>query len=157
MGKIPPKLEKMKKLYFILFATLLSLSAFSQSSPKIIHLDDNSFKEKVFDFTNSKEWAYKGDKPVIVDFYATWCGPCKRVAPVLAKLQKEYGTDIQIYKVDVDKSPQVSAAFGIKSMPTFLFIPKEGKPTMAKGALPKKTFIKAIKDIFNVNHPDATN
>ncbi len=147
----------MKKLYFILFATLISLSAFSQSSAKIIHLDDNSFKDKVYDFENSKEWAYKGDKPVIVDFYATWCGPCKRVAPVLAKLQKEYGSDIQIYKVDVDKSPQVSAAFGIKSMPTFLFIPKEGKPTMAKGALPKETFIKAIKDIFDVNHPDATN
>lgn len=147
----------MKKIFFILFTIALSANAFSQASTEVIHLDDNSFKQQIFDYENNKEWAFKGDKPVIVDFYATWCGPCKRVAPVLAKLQKEYGGDIQIYKVDVDKSPQVSAAFGIKSMPTFLFIPKEGKPTMAKGALPKKTFIKAIKDIFDVNHPDAAN
>eukprot|EP01029_Cantina_marsupialis_P030903 TRINITY_DN859_c0_g1_i1.p1 TRINITY_DN859_c0_g1~~TRINITY_DN859_c0_g1_i1.p1 ORF type:complete len:148 (-),score=40.57 TRINITY_DN859_c0_g1_i1:8-451(-) len=143
----------MKKLCFILFATLLSLSAFSQSSPKIIHLDDNSFKEKVFDFANSKEWEFKGDKPVIVDFYATWCGPCKRVAPVLEELQKEYGDDIQIYKVDTDKSPAVSAAFGIRSIPSFLFIPANGKPTMAKGALPKETFVKAITDAMGVNPP----
>ena len=143
----------MKKLYFILFATLISLSSFSQSSPKIIHLDDNSFKEKVYDFENSKEWEFKGDKPVIVDFYATWCGPCKRVAPVLEELQKEYGDDIQIYKVDTDKSPAVSAAFGIRSIPSFLFIPAKGKPTMAKGALPKETFVKAITDAMGVKPP----
>lgn len=143
----------MKKLYFILFATLISLSAFSQSSPKVIHLDDNSFKEKVFDYANSKEWEFKGDKPVIVDFYATWCGPCKRVAPVLEELQKEYGDDIQIYKVDTDKSPAVSAAFGIRSIPSFLFIPATGKPTMAQGALPKETFVKAITDAMGVKPP----
>ena len=143
----------MKKLFFILFATVLSLSAFSQTSPKIIHLDDNSFKEKVYDYANSKEWDFKGNKPVIVDFYATWCGPCKRVAPVLEELQKEYGDDIQIYKVDTDKSPAVSAAFGIRSIPSFLFIPAKGKPTMAQGALPKKTFVKAITDAMGVNPP----
>ncbi|MFA9370511.1 MAG: thioredoxin [Labilibaculum antarcticum] len=143
----------MKKIFFVLFVTMLSLSAFSQATNEVIHLDDNSFKEKVFDFENSKEWAFKGDKPVIVDFYATWCGPCKRVAPVLEELQKEYGNDIQIYKVDTDKSPLVSGAFGIKSIPSFLFIPAKGKPTMAKGALPKETFVKAIKDVLGVNAP----
>ena len=143
----------MKKLYFILFATLIGLSAFSQSAPKIIHLDDNSFKEKVYDFENNKDWKFEGDKPVIVDFYADWCGPCKRVAPVLEELQKEYGSDIQIYKVNTDKAPAVSAAFGIRSIPSFLFIPAKGKPTMAKGALPKETFVKAIADAMGVKPP----
>ncbi|WP_461644090.1 thioredoxin [Labilibaculum euxinus] len=145
----------MKKIFFALFVTMINLSAFSQAANEVIHLDDNSFKEKVFDFTNSKEWNFKGDKPVIVDFYATWCGPCKRVAPVLEELQKEYGQDIQIYKVDTDKSPMVSGAFGIKSIPSFLFIPVKGKPTMAQGALPKETFVKAIKDVLGVNAPES--
>ncbi|MBL4561162.1 MAG: thioredoxin [Labilibaculum sp.] len=145
----------MKKIFFILVAVLFATSGFSQVSAKVIHLNDNSFKDKVFDFENGKEWAFKGDRPVIVDFYATWCGPCKRVAPVLEELQKEYGESIQIYKVDTDKSPLVSGAFGIKSIPSFLFIPAKGKPTMAKGALPKETFVKAIKDVLGVNAPES--
>lgn len=145
----------MKKIFFILVAVLFAASGFSQAGAKVIHLNDNSFKDKVFDFENGKEWAFKGDRPVIVDFYATWCGPCKRVAPVLEELQKEYGESIQIYKVDTDKSPLVSGAFGIKSIPSFLFIPAKGKPTMAKGALPKETFVKAIKDVLGVNAPES--
>lgn len=143
----------MKKLYFVVFTMLFSLSVFSQSTAKVIHLDDNSFKEKVFDFVNSKEWAFKGDKPVLVDFYTTWCGPCKRVAPVLEELQKEYGDKIQIYKVNTEKAPAVSAAFGIRSIPSFLFIPAKGKPRMSQGALPKETFVKAITEVMGVNPP----
>ncbi|PCH70949.1 MAG: thioredoxin [Bacteroidales bacterium] len=145
----------MKKIFFILVAVLFATSGFSQVSAKVIHLNDNSFKDKVFDFEKGDEWVFKGDRPVIVDFYATWCGPCKRVAPVLEELQKEYGESIQIYKVDTDKSPLVSGAFGIKSIPSFLFIPAKGKPTMAKGALPKETFVKAIKDVLGVNAPES--
>ena len=146
----------MKKLLMVLLVIFMGMSVFAQSNSeaKVIQLNDNSFKEKVFDFENSKDWDFKGDKPVIVDFYATWCGPCKRIAPVLKELQKEYGDAIQIYKVDTDKSPKVSAAFGIRSIPSLLFIPKEGKPTMAQGALPKETFIKAIKDVLGVNPPE---
>jgi len=130
-----------------------SMQIFAQSESKVIHLDDNTFKEKVFDFENDKEWNFKGDKPVLIDFYATWCGPCKRVAPILDQLQSEYGESIQIYKVNTEKARKVSAAFGVRSIPFFLFIPAKGKPTAAKGALPKATFIKAIKDVLKVNYP----
>jgi thioredoxin len=136
------------KSAFLFSFVLLSFVSFSQS--KVIALDDEGFKDKVFDFAKEKEWVFKGDKPVIVDFYATWCGPCKRVAPVLEELQEEYGDAIQIYKVDTDKARAVSAAFGITSIPSFLFIPAKGQPQMAKGALPKATFVKALSEIMGV-------
>jgi len=136
------------KSAFLFSFVLLNFVSFSQS--KVIALDDEGFKDKVFDFVKEKEWVFKGDKPVIVDFYATWCGPCKRVAPVLEELQEEYGDAIQIYKVDTDKARAVSAAFGITSIPSFLFIPAKGQPQMAKGALPKATFVKALSEIMGV-------
>lgn len=136
------------KSVFLFSFVLLNFASFSQS--KVIALDDEGFKDKVFNFAKEKEWVFKGDKPVIVDFYATWCGPCKRVAPVLEELQEEYGDAIQIYKVDTDKARAVSAAFGISSLPSFLFIPAKGQPQMAKGALPKATFVKALSEIMGV-------
>lgn len=147
----------MKKLILLVLVTFVGANIFAQASSDydVIHLNDTSFKEKVYDFENSKDWVFKGDKPVIVDFYATWCGPCKKIAPVLKKLQKEYGDDIQIYKVDTDKSPKVSAAFGIRSIPSLLFIPMKGKPTMAQGALPQETMVKAIKDVLGVEAPES--
>tara|TARA_R110001583_G_scaffold11547_2_gene51968 strand:+ start:16409 stop:16855 length:447 start_codon:yes stop_codon:yes gene_type:complete len=142
-------MRKLIRYTFFLSFVLISLASYSQS--KVIALDDESFKEKVFDFEKEKEWVFKGDKPIIVDFYATWCGPCKRVAPILEELQEEYGDAIQIYKVDTDKARAVSAAFGITSIPSFLFIPAKGQPQMAKGAFPKATFVKALTEIMGVN------
>jgi len=147
----------MKRLAFIFVGLLIGFSSVAQTAGKseVIHLTDKSFKEKVFDFEKNKEWNYLGDKPCLVDFYATWCGPCKRVAPILEQLQKEYGGAIQIYKVDTDKAPAVSAAFGIRSIPSLLFIPAKGKPQMAQGALGKDDFIKAIKEVLGVEYPKA--
>lgn len=139
-------------LAILLFATITFATeppAKGCSTDKPIHLTKTEFLEKVFDYEkNSKEWKYEGDKPAIVDFYATWCGPCKRVSPILNKLAKEYGDAIYIYKIDIDKEKELATTFGIRSVPTFLFIPMKGKPQIAQGALPKESFRKAIDEFL---------
>lgn len=113
---------------------------------EIVHLTKAEFLNKVYNYeANSDTWKYEGDKPCIVDFYATWCGPCKALAPVLEDLAKEYEGKIYIYKVDVDKESELAGAFGIQSIPTLLWIPKEGKPTVTQGALPKAELKKMIE------------
>ena len=115
------------------------------------HLTVETFKEKVFNFEASKDWKFEGDKPVIIDFYADWCGPCKIVAPILEELQEEYGEKINIYKVNTEEQKELSSVFGIQSIPSLLFVPKDGQPQMAQGALPKETFKQAISEVLNVN------
>jgi thioredoxin len=114
------------------------------------HLTATTFKEKVFNYEIHKDWKYAGDKPAIIDFYADWCGPCKMVAPVLEDLSKEYDGKVQIYKIDTDKEQELASVFGIRSIPSILFIPMEGQPQMSLGALPKESFKKAITDILQV-------
>ncbi|MEN8120835.1 MAG: thioredoxin [Bacteroidota bacterium] len=135
----------------VLIAIVFLGFGISSSAQEPIHLNETSFKEKVFDYEKNKEWKFEGDKPVIVDFYADWCRPCKMVAPTLEALAKEYDGDIVIYKVNTDKNPNVSRAFGISGIPAFLFVPKTGTPSMATGALPKETFVKAITEVLKVS------
>ena len=107
---------------------------------KTIHLTKAEFLDKVVNYeANPNEWKYLGDKPAIVDFYASWCGPCKMVAPILDELAQEYDGKIYVYKIDTEKEQELAAAFGIRSIPTLLFIPLEGDPQMAVGAMPKAT------------------
>lgn len=113
-------------------------------------LTKESFKEKVFDYEANKEWKYQGDLPCIIDFYADWCQPCKMVAPILEELSAEYDGKVIVYKVDTEAEQELSAVFGIKSIPSLLFVPKEGQPQMAQGALPKDAFEGAFKDVFGV-------
>lgn len=117
------------------------------------HLTKETFKEKVFNFETNKEWKYEGDKPCLIDFYADWCGPCKMVAPLLEELQKEYGDSIVIYKVNTEDQQELAGIFGVQSIPSLLFVPQEGQPQMAQGALPKPTFEKAIADVLKVQKP----
>lgn len=111
-----------------------------------MHLTQESFKELVFDFETAEEWKYKGSLPAIIDFYADWCGPCKAVAPLLEELSDEYEGKLLVYKIDTDKEANLSAMFGIQSIPTLLFIPVEGRPMMQKGAIPKNAFKQVIED-----------
>lgn len=111
-----------------------------------VQLNSKDFKEKVFDFETEENWNYKGSLPAIIDFYADWCGPCRAVAPVLEELSKEYANELVIYKVDTDKEAELSSLFAIQSIPTLLFIPKQGTPMMQKGALPKNILQQVIKE-----------
>jgi thioredoxin 1 len=114
------------------------------------NLTKETFRSKVFDYENNTEWKFEGNKPCIIDFYADWCGPCKMVAPILDELSKEYEGKIDIYKVDTEKERELSAAFGIRSIPSILFVPLDAQPQMAAGALPKPAFEKAIEDVLGV-------
>ena len=97
----------------------------------------DTFKSEVFDYTVEKEWNFKGEVPAIIDFYADWCGPCKMVAPILEELSNEYQDKLVIYKVDTEVERELASIFGIRSIPSILFIPVEGRPMMQAGALPK--------------------
>ena len=118
------------------------------------HLTLEIFKNKVFDFEKNTEWKFEGELPCIIDFYADWCGPCKIVAPVLDDLSEEYKNKINIYKIDTEKEIELAGMFGIRSIPSVLFIPLDGKPQMSVGAMPKEGFVKAINEILlneNIN------
>lgn len=117
------------------------------------HLTTQEFKEKVFNYEQNSEWKFEGDKPCIIDFYADWCAPCRMVAPVLEQLAKEYDGKIDIYKVDTEAEQELAMVFGIRSIPSLLFVPKDGQPQMAMGALPKETFVKAIDEVLGVKPP----
>lgn len=140
---------QIKKTAILIILAFL-FTGISVQAQKVIHINEKTFKEKIYNYENDKTWNYKGDVPAIVDFYADWCGPCRRVAPTLEELAKKYGKKIIIYKVNTDHNKNVSSAFGIRSIPAFLFIPTKGKPSMATGALPKSTFERAIKEVLKV-------
>ena len=114
------------------------------------HLTKQDFIDKVFDFEKEKEWNFKGELPAIIDFYADWCGPCKMVAPIMEELSDEFEGKMNVYKINTEKEQELAGAFGIASIPSILFIPKDGQPQMAQGALPKDTFLSAMKDVLNV-------
>lgn len=112
------------------------------------HLTKDTFLEKVFNFEKNKEWKFEGELPCLIDFYADWCGPCKMVAPILEELSKEYDGKINIYKVDTEAEQELSAAFGIRSIPSLLFVPMNSQPQMAQGALPKDAMKQAIDEVL---------
>ena len=110
-----------------------------------IEMDKAMFIEKVADYVNNPdEFKYLGDKPALIDFYATWCGPCKQVAPIVADMAREFSGRIHVYKIDIDKEKELAKVFGIQSIPSFLFIPKKGEPKMIVGAMDRKTFREAV-------------
>ncbi|WP_272960960.1 thioredoxin [Barnesiella viscericola] len=116
---------------------------------KTIELTKADFLTKVMDYeANPQEWKYLGDKPAIIDFYASWCSPCKMVAPILEELAEEYDGQIYIYKVNTEKEQELAAMFGIRSIPSILFIPMGEQPQMAMGAMPKSSFKEAIDKVL---------
>lgn len=141
------------------FAAVLCISACGNAGAKdrknkdaetknVIVLDAEQFNTKVYDLSK-EDLAYLGDKPAVVDFYATWCGPCQKIGPILKEVAGEYKDRIVIYKIDVDKAGEVARAFNVSSIPAILYIPADGKePVMTIGARDKSTFKKEIDTIL---------
>jgi thioredoxin len=115
------------------------------------NLSKETFLEKVFDYEKNKDWKYKGDVPCIIDFYADWCGPCKMVAPILDELDGEFESKLKIYKVDTEVEQELAGTFGIRSIPSMLFVPINDKPQMSVGALPKDGILETMKNVLGVS------
>lgn len=124
-------------------------AATDTATGKVIFLTTAEFKKKVIDFEkHPNEWVFEGKKPAIIDFFATWCGPCRRMSPTVDKIAKDYAGKIDVYKIDIDKEKQLAMVFGIQSVPTILFVPVTGKPTVQVGALDEASFRQAIREVL---------
>ncbi|MBI5464504.1 MAG: thioredoxin [Ignavibacteriales bacterium] len=110
------------------------------------HLTKQAFLDKVFDYEKNKEWNFTGELPAVIDFWAPWCGPCRMVGPIIDELSKEYAGKVNFYKVNTDEEQELASVFGIRSIPSLLFIPKDGKPKMSVGALPKEAMKRAVEE-----------
>lgn len=156
------KLKDLLTFSLVLLLVSCSMSAKSDSASsaeakeaagtargEVIALNKAEFLSKVFNYEkNSTQWVYEGTKPCIIDFYADWCGPCKKIAPIMRDLAAKYKNDIIIYKVNVDQEKELAAAFGIQSIPSILFVPVKGQPQMAQGALPEEELVHQIDNFL---------
>ena len=126
-----------------------TITSEKKQTMKTIHLTEAEFLVKVANYKeNPSEWKYLGDKPCLIDFYADWCAPCKMLAPILEELAAEYEGKIHIYKIDTEKELALSSAFGIRSIPTLLFVPQAETPQIAQGALPKQELKRIINEVL---------
>jgi len=122
----------------------------SRNSGTVIDLTDSIFKENIFNYETHKRWKLAGKKPVIIDFYATWCRPCLEMSPLLEEVAGEYSSKIVVYRVDTDKETMLAKKLGIRNLPTLMFIPVRGTPQLIMGAMPKDSIIKAVHEILLV-------
>jgi thioredoxin 1 len=126
------------------------ISRTSSATGSVIVLTNAEFKQKVFNYEVNKDWKFEGKLPVIIDFYASWCGPCRQLSPRVEEIAKEYAGKIVVYKVDTDAEQELAQNMGIQSLPTLLFIPVNGKPQATMGAVPKETLVKAVQEVLLV-------
>ncbi len=116
---------------------------------KAKHLNKQDFINMVSDYeNNSGEWKFLGDKPALIDFYASWCGPCKIMSPVIDQIADEYAGRVDVYKIDVDEEEELATAFGVRSIPTMLFVPMSGLPVRTHGAMPKDEIVSVLERIL---------
>jgi thioredoxin 1 len=153
----------MKKLTFVLlFLVSFTFNACSNTGTmdatgnentegQVNKLTAESFRKLVWDYkSNPTDFVFKGDQPVIIDFYADWCRPCKMVAPILDELSKEYNGKVRIYKINTDEQRELAGLFNVSSIPAILFIPKNSKPQMSVGAMQKPAYVEMIKNVLLV-------
>ena len=138
----------MTNLRTILLSLLIACAILPMAADDVTYLTTEEFKARIFDYTTDSEWQYKGDKPCVIDFYTTWCGPCKRLAPIMEELSQTYCDQVKFYKVDTERERELAGVFRISSIPQVLYIPVEGKPMILKGLYPKENIVEIINDFL---------
>lgn len=139
----------MTSLRTILLTTLLAIGTIlPMTAGDVTYLTTAEFKTRIFDYTTNKDWNYQGDKPCVIDFYTTWCGPCKRLAPIMDELSQTYCDQVKFYKADTERERELAYVFQISSIPQVLYIPMEGKPMLLKGLYPKEEIVKIIDEFL---------
>jgi len=156
----------MKKMSFIAFALFVLIfsscnsvggnknegTSTENTEGTVTRINTEMFKKLVWDYQrNPNEFVFTGDQPVVIDFYADWCRPCKMVAPIMEELAKEYKGKVRIYKINTDEEGELSRLFNIRSIPAILYVPKNGKPQMSVGLSGKETYVKTIQDVLLAN------
>lgn len=133
----------------LVIAFTMNVLAVKPEKGKVNDITQSEFTTYISEFKNGvKSWKYKGKRPAVIDFYAVWCGPCRKISPIMDELAKEYSGKIDFYKVDVDKAPQLSQAYGISSIPMILFVPVDNNPQALMGLYPKEDLVKIIKELL---------
>ena len=139
----------------LLLSALLAIGVtLPVAADDVTYLNTKEFKARIFDYTTNTEWQYKGDKPCVIDFYTTWCGPCKRLAPIMEELSQTYCDQVKFYKVDTERERELAGVFRINSIPQVLYIPVDGEPILLKGLYPKENIVEII-DEYLLKKPKA--
>ena len=136
---------KVRSAFLALLFIVMSMPMLADD---VVYITTDQFRERIFDYKTEKDWNYKGSKPCVIDFYTTWCGPCKRLAPIMEELSQTYCDRVVFYKADTERERELAYVFGISSIPQVLYIPKEGKPMLLKGLYPKEEIVKIIDDFL---------
>lgn len=134
-----------KTVFTVLFFVSLTLPVVAED---VVYITTEQFKERIFDYKNEKDWIFKGNKPCVIDFYTTWCGPCKRLAPIMEEMSQKYCDQVVFYKADTERERELAYVFGINSIPQVLYIPMEGKPLLLKGLYPKEEIVRIIDEFL---------
>lgn len=133
---------------FIGYATSTAFKTTDQTEKKgVIQMNKSMYIEKIHDFAKSPNtFKFKGNRPAVVDFYADWCRPCKRIAPIMEELSVTYKDKIDFYKVNVDKEGELAMIHSVQSIPVVMFFSKKGQPKSVLGALNKEDYVALIEE-----------
>ena len=134
-----------KAVFAVLFFVSLTLPVVAED---VVYITAEQFQERIFDYKNEKDWVFKGNKPCVIDFYTTWCGPCKRLAPIMEEMSQKYCEQVLFYKADTERERELAYVFNINSIPQVLYIPMEGKPLLLKGLYPKEEIVRIIDEFL---------
>ena len=137
--------KAIKTIFVVLLFALISAPL---TADDVVYITTEQFQERIFDYKTEKDWVFKGTKPCVIDFYTTWCGPCKRLAPIMEELSQKYCDQVVFYKADTERERELAYVFGISSIPQVLYIPTEGKPLLLKGLYPKEEIVRIIDEFL---------